>query len=78
MHISKLAHEHVKNVTDVVQVGDSIQVKVTEIDSRGRINLSRKDLLPKPEGYVERPERPRNNYGGGRSGERGRGGYNKR
>ena len=78
VHISKLAHEHVKNVTDVVQVGDSIQVKVTEIDSRGRINLSRKDLLPKPEGYVERPERPRNNYGGGRSGERGRGGYNKR
>ncbi len=78
VHISKLAHEHVKNVTDVVQVGDSIQVKVTEIDSRGRINLSRKDLLPKPEGYVERPERPRNNYGGGRGGERGKGGYNRR
>lgn len=78
VHISKLAHEHVKNVTDVVQVGDIIPVKVTEIDSRGRINLSRKDLLPKPEGYVERPERPRSNNSGGRGGDRGRGGYNRR
>ena len=45
VHISKLAHEHVKNVTDVVQIGDSIQVKVTEIDSRGRINLSVKGFV---------------------------------
>ncbi|NLK20811.1 MAG: polyribonucleotide nucleotidyltransferase [Epulopiscium sp.] len=49
VHISKLAHEHVKNVEDVVHVGDEILVKVTDIDKQGRINLSRKDTLPKPE-----------------------------
>jgi polyribonucleotide nucleotidyltransferase len=49
VHISKLAHEHIKNVEDVVHVGDEILVKVTEIDKQGRINLSRKDTLPKPE-----------------------------
>lgn len=49
VHISKLAHEHVKNVEDVVKVGDEILVKVTDIDSQGRINLSRKDTLAKSE-----------------------------
>ncbi len=49
VHISNLAHEHVKNVDDVVKVGDEIAVKVTEIDKQGRINLSRKALLPKIE-----------------------------
>ncbi len=47
VHISKLAHERVAKVEDVVAVGDEIQVKVTEIDGQGRINLSRKDVLPK-------------------------------
>ena len=45
VHISQLAHERVKRVEDVVQIGDKIQVVVTEIDSMGRINLSRKALL---------------------------------
>ncbi|WP_058485201.1 polyribonucleotide nucleotidyltransferase [Defluviitalea phaphyphila] len=49
VHISKLAHEHVKNVEDIVKVGDEILVKVLDIDRQGRINLSRKDTLPKPE-----------------------------
>ena len=49
VHISKLAHEHVKNVEDVVKIGDEILVKVTDIDNQVRINLSRKDTLPKPE-----------------------------
>lgn len=47
VHISKLAHERVNKVEDVVTVGDEILVKVTEIDNQGRINLSRKDALPK-------------------------------
>jgi polyribonucleotide nucleotidyltransferase len=47
VHISKLAHERVAKVEDVVSVGDEILVKVTEIDNQGRINLSRKDALPK-------------------------------
>ncbi len=47
VHISKLAHERVARVEDVVNVGDEILVKVTEIDKQGRINLSRKATLPK-------------------------------
>lgn len=49
VHISKLAHERVARVEDVVKEGDVIQVKVTDIDDQGRINLSRKACLPRPE-----------------------------
>lgn len=49
VHISNLAHERVKTVEDVVKVGDEVAVKVCEIDNQGRINLSRKALLPKIE-----------------------------
>ncbi|MBC8570443.1 polyribonucleotide nucleotidyltransferase [Zongyangia hominis] len=45
VHISKLDMKRVEKVEDVVTVGDEIIVKVTEIDSQGRINLSRKDAL---------------------------------
>ncbi|MBE3591074.1 MAG: polyribonucleotide nucleotidyltransferase [Firmicutes bacterium] len=45
VHISQLANERVPTVEDVVNVGDTIMVKVTEIDSLGRINLSRKEAL---------------------------------
>ncbi|WP_083931902.1 polyribonucleotide nucleotidyltransferase [Cohnella laeviribosi] len=45
VHISQLANERVAKVEDVVSIGDRIDVKVTEIDSMGRINLSRKVLL---------------------------------
>ena len=45
VHISQLALERVEKVEDVVKVGDEIQVKVTEIDRQGRVNLSRKELL---------------------------------
>jgi len=45
VHISQLANERVAKVEDVVSIGDKITVKVTEIDSQGRINLSRKATL---------------------------------
>lgn len=45
VHISQLDLNRVNKVTDVVNLGDSIPVKVTEIDNQGRINLSRKVLL---------------------------------
>ena len=45
VHISQLAKERVKKVEDVVSVGDTVQVKVMEIDKQGRINLSMKALL---------------------------------
>ncbi len=49
VHISQLAHERVAKVEDVVNVGDAIEVKVIEIDKQGRINLSHKVLVEKPE-----------------------------
>jgi polyribonucleotide nucleotidyltransferase len=45
VHISQLAEERVNKVRDVVDIGDQILVKVTEIDKQGRINLSRKAVL---------------------------------
>ena len=45
VHISKLAERRVEKVEDVVNIGDMIWVKVTEIDDKGRVNLSYKDAL---------------------------------
>ena len=45
VHISKIAKERIDKVEDVLNVGDEVRVKVIEIDSQGRINLTRKDLL---------------------------------
>ncbi|HZJ58377.1 MAG TPA: polyribonucleotide nucleotidyltransferase [Clostridia bacterium] len=59
VHISKLAHERVGKVEDVVKVGDHIKVKVTDIDDQGRINLSRKDTLPPPEKNKDFPQNQR-------------------
>ena len=44
-HISQLANHRVEKVEDVVQVGDQLQLKVVEIDDKGRINLSHKAVL---------------------------------
>ena len=73
VHISRLDVKHTDKVEDVVNVGDSVIVKVIEIDDQGRINLSRRDALielegMKPENDLEeeeaaRPRRPRGNGG---------------
>ena len=66
LHVSELAWERTENVSDVVNMGDVFDVKYFGIDSRTRKDkVSRKALLPKPEGYVERPPRDRkpNNRG---------------
>ena len=74
VHISRLDVKRVNKVEDVVAVGDTVVVKVTEIDDQGRLNLSRRDALIElehmtPENDVEedRPRRPRrdNRDGGG-------------
>jgi polyribonucleotide nucleotidyltransferase len=57
IHISELAHERVERVEDVLKLGDHVQVKVINIDSDGKVRLSRKVLLPEPEGYVAPPPR---------------------
>ena len=45
LHISKMAKHRVEKVEDEMNIGDIVKVKVTEIDSQNRINLSRKELL---------------------------------
>ena len=56
LHVSKLRHERVDKPEDVLKVGDVVKVKVTEIDDKGKVNVSAKDLLPKPEKKEESKE----------------------
>ncbi|MCQ2426495.1 MAG: polyribonucleotide nucleotidyltransferase [Lachnospiraceae bacterium] len=65
VHISKLDFKRVEKVEDVCAVGDMMTVKYLGTDEKGRMNLSRKDALPRPEGAPEgdtivRPRRPFN------------------
>lgn len=48
LHVSKIAHERINHPKDVFSIGDNVRVIVTDIDEKGRVNLSRKELLPKP------------------------------
>ena len=56
LHISKISHHRVDKVEDVLKLGDIIDVKVTEFDNKGRINVSAKALLPKPKTEEEKTE----------------------
>ncbi|WP_417290311.1 polyribonucleotide nucleotidyltransferase [Corallibacter sp.] len=65
LHVSELAWERTENVSDVVNMGDVFDVKYFGVDPRTKKDkVSRKALLPKPEGYKERA--PRDNKGGNR------------
>ncbi|PSG90741.1 polyribonucleotide nucleotidyltransferase [Aurantibacter aestuarii] len=58
LHVSELAWERTENVADVVNMGDVFDVKYFGVDPRTRKEkVSRKAILPKPEGFVERPPR---------------------
>ncbi len=76
LHISEIAYRRLERVEDELQLGDIVKVKVLEVNGDGKVRLSRKVLLEKPEGYQEeeRHERPRREGGdrGGRGGGRGR------
>ena len=75
VHISELEYRRVEKVEDVVQEGDIMRVKLIGIDNQGRVKLSRKALLDKPEGYVEpEPREERSRDGERRGGGRDRGG----
>jgi polyribonucleotide nucleotidyltransferase len=69
LHISEIAHERVKAVTDFMKEGDEVEVKVIEVDKSGKVRLSRKALLPLPEGHV--PGGGGSGAGGGDRGPRG-------
>ena len=56
VHISRLDIKRTENVTDVVNVGDTVKVKVLEIDDKGRLNLSRRDALIDLDGAVPENE----------------------
>jgi polyribonucleotide nucleotidyltransferase len=65
LHISQIAHQRVEKVTDFLAEGQMVKVKVLETDEKGRIKLSMKALIERPEGMEEeRFERaPRREYG---------------
>ncbi|MDP3086479.1 MAG: S1 RNA-binding domain-containing protein, partial [Rubrivivax sp.] len=67
LHISQIAHERVEKVTDFLTEGQVIKVKVLETDEKGRVKLSLKALLERPEGMpeerFERSDRPRREFG---------------
>ena len=65
LHISELDYKKVDKVEDVLQVGDEVDVKLLEIDQKtGKMRLSRRALLPAPEGWVEHERKPRLNGAG--------------
>ncbi len=62
VHISELQWARTEHVSDVVNIGDEVKVKVLDVDKeRGRVSLSIKALMEKPEGFIERPR-----FSGGR------------
>ncbi|MGB0522355.1 MAG: polyribonucleotide nucleotidyltransferase [Flammeovirgaceae bacterium] len=75
LHISEISWTRLDSMDGVLEAGEEVKVKLLEIDQRsGKFRLSRKVLLPKPEGYVERPPRK---DGGKRRHEGNRGGDRK-
>ncbi|MDO5123878.1 MAG: polyribonucleotide nucleotidyltransferase [Eubacteriales bacterium] len=76
VHISQLDVKRTEKVTDVVNVGDVIRVKVLEIDDKGRLNLSRRDVLIEVDGLTPENDisndRPRRDSGRGRDNRRPR------
>ena len=65
VHISELEYKRVNKVTDVLKEGDMVKVKIIRLDNNGKIGLSRKALLPKPEGWKDEPPKkrpPRKNF----------------
>lgn len=77
LHVSEMKWERVEKPEDVVKKGDRVTVKLVDKDERGRLRLSMKALLPRPEGMPEETERPPRAEGegggdrGGRGGDRG-------
>jgi polyribonucleotide nucleotidyltransferase len=77
LHISEIDHVRIERVEDVLKEGDTVEVKVLSIERDGKIRLSRKELLPLPEGFVPppprgpRPERSGDRPAGGDRGDHG-------
>ncbi|MDZ5456652.1 polyribonucleotide nucleotidyltransferase [Azohydromonas lata] len=63
LHISQIAHQRVERVTDFLSEGQVVKVKVLETDDKGRVKLSMKALIERPEGMPADEDRPRRDYG---------------
>ncbi len=74
LHVSEIAHHRIEHVEDVMKVGDIIEVKVLSVEPDGKIRLSKKALLPRPEGMPE-PEERSGDSGGYRRRDSGGGGH---
>jgi polyribonucleotide nucleotidyltransferase len=76
LHVSEMDWNRVEKAEDFTKEGDIMEVKLIGVDEKtGKLKLSRKALIPKPEGYVERPPREdrgprRDDRGGDRGGDR--------
>ncbi len=73
-HFTDLSYERIEDVTKLYKVGDTLKVQVSEIDDKGKVKVSHKVFLEKPEGYVERAPQRRDggqNRGGFRGKRRG-------
>jgi len=68
LHISEMQHGRTEKTEDVVKKGDRVRVKLIERDERGRLRLSRKALLPKPEGMTDGGSGGDGNNGGSTGG----------
>lgn len=82
LHISEVAYERIPTIEDAIKIGDEFPVKLIEVDKKaGKYRLSRRAMMPKPEGWVDAPPRERggrdDRRGGGRDDRRG-GGRNDR
>ncbi|HBS88506.1 MAG: polyribonucleotide nucleotidyltransferase [Bacteroidetes bacterium GWF2_38_335] len=72
LHISEVSWKRLEKVEEELKVGDVIEVKLVSFDKNGKMKLSRRELLPKPEGYVERePREERRQDNRGDRGDRG-------
>ncbi len=56
VHVSRLGWGYIDKASDVVKVGDTLKVRITEIDEKGKVKASHREFEPKPEGYEENAE----------------------
>lgn len=64
VHISEMAWQRTNRVEDVVKLGDTVKVKITKIDDKGRVDASMRALVEKPKDYVEPEHKPRERRNG--------------
>lgn len=68
VHVSEISWERTNKPSDVLKLGQKVKVLVKEIDNLGRVNLTMKELIDKPEGYISPPPRPPRINGSNRTG----------